>query len=95
MNKNNIFIFAILAISAIAILIVVFPVEEEPCRIIDRSMPDLEGGPHWTVYIDNLSTPENEAFVIWEGYEGDYMEINLYVPQEGHRYRVIYVGSTE
>ena len=97
MNNKDFWVLLLGIISIAIISVVFFPgdiFEEEPCRITDQIMPDLEGGPFWTVYIDNLSTPQNEAVVIWEGYEGDYMDANLYIPTEGHRYRIMYVGST-
>jgi len=91
-------IAAVIVAALIVIFLVIYPINSlhdnlTPYPAQYQECPDLEGGDYWTIYIDNLSTPDNESFILWEGYEGELMDANTYIPHENNTYRITYYGS--
>lgn len=91
-------IAAVIVAVLIVIFLVIYPIDLSPDMPTPfpakyQECPDLEGGDYWTIYIDNLTTADDEMFIIWEGYEGEVMEANTYIPHENNTYRITYYGS--
>lgn len=91
-------IAAVIAAALIVVFLVIYPINSQydtptPFPAQHQECPDIEGGDYWTIYIDNLTTADDEMFILWQGYEGEVMHANTYIPHENNTYRITYYGS--